>query len=591
MSKRKIELAEPADPAGLLRKLPRHVSFADYVDMVPEVGDKNKLREELLSCLEESGPAGAILASTELTLADGTQHTWSYLRPGAILAKMCSLNGAFALRVACYQDEIKPGNVLRPDAGRTLCCLYWCLMDLPSWALARTGGWVHFATFPYKLLDKLPGGYSSLFARMLNVLEADQGHFTLFAAPGLPIRAPSGNFWAKGCFGLVVSDEKALKEVWSLRGASGTKPCVFCKNIVGHMDKEAVAEHAYLVHYSSSSPNRFDQHTRGTFRAMVDNLEDLRDHPAQLKRLGQLYGLTYSPQGVLWDPVQKARLCPPLQTQYDWMHVLIACGGLAQYEVNEWVKLVAAAGVSLAQLDRFARKIRMPKVLGKLHESFFQSRVSQEPNTCIKCFGGELLLAAPILELFMQMCVRPASILEEHCQCLQHLLNILALLGLHSAVLPRTATLRAEIVSHNDLFRRLYPNCVKPKFHWMYHLADCIERFRVNLCCFAPERKHRSVKELAAHVTNHHLATHVTTRLGYDTLQFFQDEQHAFEAMNASKGKPKELAWAVAPMCMALQEEAVTVHGWPLERPPAWSTEATSSTCRPCTKASKWRLC
>ena len=87
---------------------------------------------------------------------------------------------------------------------------------------------------------------------MLNVLEADQGHFTLFAAPGLPIPAPSGNFWAKGCFGLAVSDEKALKEVWSLRGACGTKPCVFCKNIVGHMDKEAVAEHAYLVHYSSS---------------------------------------------------------------------------------------------------------------------------------------------------------------------------------------------------------------------------------------------------------------------------------------------------------------------------------------------------
>ena len=251
------------------------------------------------------------------------------------------------------------------------------------------------------------------------------------------------------------------------------------------------------------------------------------------------------------------------------MHVLIASGGLAKYEVKDWVKLVAAAGVSLAQLDRFGSKIRMPKNLGKLRQSFFQNRVTQEPNTCIKCFGAELLLAAPILELFMQMCVRPASILEERCQCLQRLLNILALLGLRSAVLPYTATLRAGIVSHNDLFRRLYPNCVKPKFHWMYHLADCIERVRVNLCCFAPERKHRSVKELAAHVTNQRLAAHVTTRLGYDTLQFFQEDQRAFEPMKASKGKPKQLAWAVVPMRAALQKEVVTVHGCAAFRTPA----------------------
>ena len=131
VSKRKIELAEPADPAGLLRKLPRHVSFADYVDLFPLDCNKNKLREEMVGCLQESGLAGAILASTELTLVDGTQHTWSYLRPGAFLAKMCSLNGGFAELVKGLPKPLWLATRMRlspaTSSGRTLdapCAVY-----------------------------------------------------------------------------------------------------------------------------------------------------------------------------------------------------------------------------------------------------------------------------------------------------------------------------------------------------------------------------------------------------------------------------------------------------------------------------------
>ena len=66
-----------------------------------------------------------------------------YINPFALLFKLCTVNVAFATflkscckggraRVIIYADETRPGNVLRPDKGRALQCLYWTLAEFPQ---------------------------------------------------------------------------------------------------------------------------------------------------------------------------------------------------------------------------------------------------------------------------------------------------------------------------------------------------------------------------------------------------------------------------------------------------------------------------
>ena len=45
-------------------------------------------------------------------------------------------------RLAFYTDSVTPGNVLRPDKGRTFEAVYWTFMELPDWFRSQASdGW------------------------------------------------------------------------------------------------------------------------------------------------------------------------------------------------------------------------------------------------------------------------------------------------------------------------------------------------------------------------------------------------------------------------------------------------------------------
>ena len=56
--------------------------------------------------------------------------------------------------------------------------------------------------------------------------------------------------------------------------------------------------------------------------------------------------------------------------------------------------------------------------------------------------------------------------------------------------------LRCLVVEHHKRFLELYPACGKPKLHYLLHIPGCIDRFRVVLSCFCPERKHKRSKQI-----------------------------------------------------------------------------------------------
>ena len=54
------------------------------------------------------------------------------------------------------------------------------------------------------------------------------------------------------------------------KGASGSKPCINCENVIGRADP---IEDGYLVHVSCQDASKFDKQTVGSLEVMVRDLE------------------------------------------------------------------------------------------------------------------------------------------------------------------------------------------------------------------------------------------------------------------------------------------------------------------------------
>ena len=98
-----------------------------------------------------------------------------------------------------------------------------------------------------------------------------------------------------------------------------------------------------------------------------------------------------NPVRFLWHPTLRHLVCPAQHTMYDWMHVLVASGGVAQYEVNGFLAAIQDIGIKLEQIDSFSSAVVMPKSRGQLPKRFFEEGYNPEDKSHIKCFACELL--------------------------------------------------------------------------------------------------------------------------------------------------------------------------------------------------------
>lgn len=89
------------------------------------------------------------------------------------------------------------------------------------------------------------------------------------------------------------------------------------------------------------------------------------------------------------------------------------------------------------------------------------------------------------------------GILPQHQRCLELLARILEIVQLGDRANLHLSELTVAIAEHAELCRAIYPYAAKPKFHYLFHVPDCIRRFG-NLNCFGTERKHKKLKSLAA---------------------------------------------------------------------------------------------
>ena len=214
--------------------VPPTVSLSAEAELCKDGPNRDQLRKAILQPLQIESIYGHILQKTTFDLLSGEPFTWEYVNPFALLHQLTAWRPRFgdmlreAMRAECvqfvyYMDETKPGNILRPDEGRSLACFYWSIMGLPSWFRSRHCGWFFFGLFPESLQDQLPGGYSFLFSFMVKTFFGKGALRWDFSTSGVCCKTTSGNMILKGSFGVLLADEKAMKELWCTKGASTSR--------------------------------------------------------------------------------------------------------------------------------------------------------------------------------------------------------------------------------------------------------------------------------------------------------------------------------------------------------------------------------
>ena len=102
-------------------------------------------------------------------------------------------------------------------------------------------------------------------------------------------------------------------------------------------------------------------------------MEDPASRVKDKKEIQMLCGIVI--WAFIWGPARDiARVLECIC--YDWMHNLCASGGVASHHVNQCVRVVAQAGVTLADVSAFVQKVVQPKSNRKLYNFKFKQRTS-----------------------------------------------------------------------------------------------------------------------------------------------------------------------------------------------------------------------
>ena len=362
--------------------------------------------------------------------------------------------------------------------------------------------------YPRGEIEEIKGSISAFVAALINIFYPRGDRAFNFESTGISVpNGYGGVLRIRAPFGGLLADEKALCETVDGKGPSSKKPCPWCSNCVGRCNPSALRGSA-LVHHTSSDFERLRPLAPEELVAIWDELHAAKGTMSirEFEFLTMKKGFKYNPHG-LQRSLHIRRVAEfPRGLLWDWMHNVVASGGIAQYEVGQFIRrLIVSKNITFDILQGFSDLVVFPGG-GKSSR-----RLSLEYKDRIKIQGkkpegakmqfansAECIQVIIVLQALAQRFLVPRGIFPQECKSLSLLGRIIQLLRSGDKILGRLSLLEDLIKRHHVLFKSLYPKCCKPKLHYISHTPDVFRRMRGNWSCFTPERKHRWAKRMAA---------------------------------------------------------------------------------------------
>ena len=217
-------------------------------------------------------------------------------------------------------------------------------------------------------VKRLKGGTSRLMAA---VMEIFWGSHTLCSfRDGLRMPSATGStFFLRARFSALVADEKALKESYDLKGASGLKCCCLCANILRCKPDDVPPR---FFHVANGRHCDFHKVSENEWRELVDTLsaaarqvQEGNARPADLQELERVLGLNFNELSMSFHPLCRQLGNPVRNVVFDAMHVILGSGGCSQYELNSFMLRLQAETLGTRRLtpdvlDQFAATVAWP---------------------------------------------------------------------------------------------------------------------------------------------------------------------------------------------------------------------------------------
>ena len=452
---------------------------------------------------------GPLVQPLVLLLDDGAECTAAVQHPLAMLSIAAAECEAFSdllratlakhppsparhWRIVIYIDEVGFAP-LKHDSRKTQ-SFYWSFLEFGVAALLTEKCWFTVSAVRSTVIQELSAGMSHFCKLVLRTFFAPDGHD--LRTSGMPLKLFGDNGPTTMLFadlGVFISDEKAIKELICNKGASGTKCCPLCINVVAH---DSGLPEGYLKLSSCTNVAEFKLHTDETVRTVVHRLASVADEVAAgstsngtLKLLEQQLGWTHEPDSLLLDAHLAFRAVSCLM--FDWMHIYLV-SGLFNVELHNLMQFMKPFGITYDVVHAFLLAWKWPRHLQSPADTFDDGAQGEKDVTHFKCSASQGLSLYSVLSLFFsrrrEMCTAQIDSFLALCDVLDLLLCTVR--DLVSADL-----LESTIFNHLDLFQLAYGllNWLH-KHHMSTHLGPMLRQFGCLLSCFVHERRHKLVK-------------------------------------------------------------------------------------------------
>ena len=132
------------------------------------------------------------------------------------------------------------------------------------------------------------------------------------------------------------------------------------------------------------------------------------------------------------------------------------------------------------------------------------------------------MTAVMVLATFAAGVIQPSGHLAEECRSILLLKRVLDILSVPDFASQNVHLLVRATDEHNDAYKAAYGVKVcKPKYHYSYHVPECIDKFGETVSCFSMERRHKDAKSLSQH----------TPQPGFERTILRRQLVHAFANM------------------------------------------------------------
>lgn len=305
------------------------------------------------SVVKTQTPLGTLHQSTELTCIDGSTYTMEICDPLAMWWHVLRMDTAFSRFVEqrmqeqppdvhtpwsliMYSDEVVPGNPLESGNLRKVQTVYYSFKELGPLALMCETSWFVITVIRSDIVSKIRDGMSQVMAALLRHVASR------WCDCGLPFEFGGSSVRHVRMFvrlRILVQDEKAHKQSYEVKGASGTKPCLLCRNVVSARSDVAQFATGNIVDICEHDVSKLVLHTDGTMRAAARHLATVARtaNKATLELNEQAYGINYCPYGLLFDSALEPYLMPVSVFMSDWMHVFVV-GGCFNYHMRNLLR-------------------------------------------------------------------------------------------------------------------------------------------------------------------------------------------------------------------------------------------------------------